>query len=87
MTRIKRDFKPTQVFDWESEPRDERPSEFVPSTGYSALSGYHAMPDVEAAPTRRPARAAGSHTAMWMVALIVTLGVAGLFGLGHLLRG
>ena len=45
MSRSNRPFKDTQVFGWETEPRDERPSEFVPSTGYSALSGYYAMPD------------------------------------------
>lgn len=36
-------FKETQLFDWENEPVGERPSEFMPSTGYSVLSGYHAL--------------------------------------------
>ena len=44
MTRSRNDFKTTQVFDWEAEPKDERPSEFVPSTGFSSLSGYYSMP-------------------------------------------
>ena len=87
MKKDKRDFKPTQVFDWESEPRDERPSEFVQSTGYSPLSGYYAMPDTDSLPSRRPVRSGGSNTALWIGALILTLGAAGLVGLAHLLRG
>jgi len=42
----------THVFGWDEEPSDERPSEFVPSTGYSVLSGYAPMGDL-AHPTRR----------------------------------
>ena len=45
MSRALKNFKDTQIFDWESEPHDERPSEFAQSTGYSVLSGYHVMPD------------------------------------------
>jgi hypothetical protein len=40
---MKPEFKATQLFDWENEPVGERPSEFMPSTGYSVLSGYHAI--------------------------------------------
>ena len=31
----------THVFEWDDEPVDERPSEFVQSTSYGSLSGYH----------------------------------------------
>jgi hypothetical protein len=34
--------KTSQLFGWEQEPVDERPSEFMPSTGFGTLSGYHA---------------------------------------------
>jgi hypothetical protein len=34
-------FKQTQLYDWGAEPVDERPSEFMPSTGHASLSsGY-----------------------------------------------
>ena len=41
-------FKQSQVFGWDSEPVDERPSEFM-STGYSSLSGYHGLGDARRA--------------------------------------
>jgi hypothetical protein len=41
--------KPTQIYGWDSEPVDERPSEFM-STGYSHLSGFY--PQTEAPPRR-----------------------------------
>ena len=37
----KQTFKESQVFHWDSEPADERRSEFMQSTGYATLSGYH----------------------------------------------
>jgi len=76
-------FKDTQVFDWEQEPHDERPSEFVPSTGYSQLSGYYATPD--AAPRRRRRRRGISALTASLVAL--GFGGAALLGFLHLLRG
>lgn len=44
--------KPTQIYSWDSEPVDERPSEFM-STGYSQLSGFYPQAEV---PLRRRAR-------------------------------
>ena len=41
------------VFGWEHEPKDERPSEFSQSTGYSVLSGYHVPSDLNARAARR----------------------------------
>lgn len=49
------DFKPSQLFGWESEPVDERPSEFM-STGYSSLSGYHGISDAPRLRTRSSSR-------------------------------
>jgi hypothetical protein len=77
-------FKDTQVFGWDAEPKDERPSEFVPSTGYSALSGYYAMPD----PAQAPRRRGGSMTPLLVVvSLVIGAGVAALLGFLHLVRG
>jgi len=46
----KQTFKESQVFHWDSEPADERRSEFMHSTGYATLSDYHSSD------TRRLAR-------------------------------
>lgn len=46
MTSRRNDFKTTAVYDWESEPKDERPSEFAPSTGYQLHSGFYVAPVV-----------------------------------------
>jgi hypothetical protein len=79
-------FKDTQVFGWESEPKDERPSEVVHSTGFSALSGYYAMPDSRGAASRRP-KHHGFNLVLLAGAAIVGLGVVALYGMVHLLRG
>ncbi|MBC7482032.1 MAG: hypothetical protein H7337_09085 [Rhizobacter sp.] len=34
--------KPTQIYDWDAEPVDERPSEIMTHSGFSAASGFHA---------------------------------------------
>jgi hypothetical protein len=86
MSRSSRDFKDTQVYDWDAEPKDERPSEFIPSTGFSSLSGYYAMPP-DASVYRRSRRRGGG-VGLWLVAaLVVTLGAVGLLGLAYLLKG
>ena len=41
------------TFGWDEEPADERPSEFVHSTGYSVLSGYHVPNELNARVARR----------------------------------
>ena len=45
-------FKESQVFRWDSEPADERPSEFMHSTGYATLSGDHSNDTRRLAPQR-----------------------------------
>lgn len=76
-------FKDTQVFDWDAEPKDERPSEFVPTTGYSSLSGYHTL--TEAGPYRR--RPSRGMPVLAVAVIVVGLGAAALFGFLHLLKG
>jgi hypothetical protein len=52
-----RRFKGETVYDWESEPADERPTEFGASTGFSSYSGYfHSTLDSELERRRRMAR-------------------------------
>lgn len=52
-----RRFKGETVYDWESEPADERPTEFGASTGFSTYSGYfHSTQDSSLERHRRMAR-------------------------------
>lgn len=53
MSRHQPSFKSTQIFDWDSEPSDERPTDFGRSTGFSALSGYHMVPEPSRLADRR----------------------------------
>jgi hypothetical protein len=84
MSRSNRPFKDTQVFGWDAEPADERPSEFVASTGYSALSGYYAVPDARL--RRRQRRGNGALIVVLASAAVVGLGAAALLGFLHLIR-
>jgi hypothetical protein len=86
MSRSNRPFKDSQVYGWDAEPKDERPSEFVPSTGYSVLSGYYAMPDSGMHPARQ--RRSGTLMPLFVVVgLVIGAGVAALLGFLHLVRG
>ena len=82
MKSNRRDFKETQLFGWDSEPSEQRPSEFAQSTGFSALAACHAVPD----PRRKP-KAKGTGFLLVMSALIVSLGAVGLYWLAQFLRG
>ena len=46
--------KPTQIYDWYAEPVDERPSEFMTHSGFSAASGFHAAPTLTRPPPAKP---------------------------------
>lgn len=82
MSRSNSRYKDTQVFDWESEPHDERPSEFAQSTGYQLHSGFYVAPVTS---SRR--RRGGSGLVLWlMVGGALGLGLAGLLGLVSLVR-
>lgn len=82
MKSNRREFKETQLFGWDSEPSEQRASEFAQSTGYSALSGYCAVPQ-----PRRKSKARGTGFLLAMSALIVSLGAVGLYWLAQFLRG
>jgi hypothetical protein len=88
MTHPAAPIKKTQVFDWETEPSDERPSEFVQSTGYSVLSGFHAAPPSEASARRvHRARKGGINLLVIVGGVIVGMGALALIGFIHLMRG
>lgn len=88
MTSSRNDFKTTQVFDWDSEPKDERPSEFVPSTGFSSLSGYYSMPP-DARVMRHNRRSGGGGGAvLWLSAgLVIALGAVAMLAFLHYVKG
>lgn len=76
------DFKNTQVYDWEVEPKDERPSEFAPSTtGYGLHSGFYVTPVVNSRRSR------GGLTVWLMGGGVVCVALLGLFGLVRVLKG
>lgn len=80
----RQDFKDTQVYDWEIEPKDERPSEFAPSTtGYALHSGFYVAPVVSA----RRARKGGGFTVWLLASGVLGTGLFGLFGLIRVLKG
>lgn len=76
--------KPTQIYGWDSEPVDERPSEFM-ATGYSHLSGFH--PQTEAPLQRRAsARIFGLKTVLLVAFAVIGLGAIAIDRLLPLLR-
>ena len=81
MTHRRSDFKPSQVYDWEVEPHDERPSEFAQSTGYRVHSGFYVAPVVTA-------RRRSNGVVVWLMAGgVAGLAIAGLLVLVKVLRG
>ena len=76
--------KPSQIYSWEEEPVDERPSEFSSTTGHSMLSGYHPMND-PAGPPRSRSRF-GFKSMLAFCAVILALGVIALMQIAPLLR-
>ncbi len=87
MSKTRPDFKTTQIFDWESEPKDERPSEFH-VTGFSTASGhYHSLEGpARTAPARRSHRNA---VPILLFGLVTAIGVGtvGVLWLAQFLRG
>lgn len=80
--------KQTHVFGWEEEPVDERPSEFMASTGYSVLSGYHPIDEpMRAQVAPRPRSRFGFKTLLLACVVVLALGAYALAKLAPLLRG
>lgn len=77
--------KSSQIYSWDAEPVDERPSEFSSTTGYSVLSGYHPMND----PMRRarPKSRFGFKTLLVFCIVVLALGAVAIVKLAPLLRG
>ena len=86
-TRNHTAFKATQVFGWESEPADERPTDFGGSTGFSALSGYHVAPEAQLSRRRQQQRHRSGLAKLAVVSLaIMGVATAALVQMAHLLK-
>ena len=85
MSRRHSDFKDTQVYGWDAEPKDERPSEFIPSTGFSSLSGYYSMPP-DASVYRRARRNRGGLKLVLATLFMLALGAAAMIGFLHMVK-
>lgn len=78
-------FKESQLYTWESEPVDERPSEFMSSAGYATHSGYQSAIN----PVRRARRRGSRSGLVGMLALLLVIiagggwAIAGLLPLLH----
>jgi hypothetical protein len=79
-------FKQSQIYGWESEPADERPSAFTHSTTHAPTSGYHDPGAARRAALRRPARFGAKSLLAFSMAVLV-LGAYGLLKLAPLLHG
>lgn len=77
--------KPTQLYDWDSEPVDERPSEFN-STGWSSASGFYAMPPGTQTPPPSRFRLGGLRLVALVALGLLALGALVLAKLAPLLR-
>jgi len=60
--------KSTHIYDWDSEPVDERPSEFMSSSGYSSVTGFYST---ASSARQAPRRAGFGFGAVLLVALAV----------------
>ena len=77
--------KPTQIFKWEDEPAEERPSEFRSTSTHATLSGYHPLNDPLRA--RHAAPRFGFKSLVTVCVALLVLGAYALAHLASLLRG
>ncbi|MEP6873985.1 MAG: hypothetical protein ABI887_06435 [Burkholderiales bacterium] len=80
-------FKNTEFFEWDSEPKTERPSEFH-TTGFSTASGYyHTLSEPSHRTTAREPQRRG--TVMLILGLMIAIGfgAAGVIWLTRMLHG
>jgi hypothetical protein len=76
--------KPTHIYDWDSEPVDERPSEFMSSSGYSGVSGFYST---ATAARQSPRRSRFGLASLFVVALaVLALGAFAMVKLAPYLR-
>ncbi len=76
--------KPTQIYDWDTEPVDERPSEFMNSASWSASSSFHPAAAVMRKP---PASRFGFASVLVATLALLALGAVAIAKIIPLLRG
>lgn len=76
----------TQVFSWDREAADDRPSEFRTSTSYALLHGTDDGPRQPRGPSQRHHRS-GSSGAWRLLALVLLAGSAAIFVFATHVRG
>lgn len=83
------DFKVTQVFDWDHEPADERPTDFGRSTGYSSLSGFGSLQQVSGSAhrSRQNQGTGGMVKLMAVTGVVLGLSISALYTMVLYLRG
>jgi len=86
MSRHQPAFKSTQIFDWASEPADERPTDFGRSTGFSVMSDYAALQPAPMSVRRRRQHRAGIAKLAIAAILTLSLGVAALVVMARFLQ-
>jgi hypothetical protein len=89
MSRHQPSFKSTQIFDYESEPVDERPSEFGRSTGFSnsvMASGYHSMEEASARVRQRREHRTGMTKLLFIGASLIGACTVALVELANYVR-
>ena len=83
-TNNRRMIKQTQIYGWDEEPADERPSEFMHSTTHAGLSGFHPMNDPMR--RRRSNGRFGFKSLLAFCAVVLALGVVCLMKVAPLLH-
>jgi len=86
MTRHRQSFKSTQIFDWDSEPSVERPTDFGLSTGFSALSEYQSLPERAVDAAQRRQRNFGLAKLAFAAVLCLSLCAVAVSQMAHLLQ-
>jgi hypothetical protein len=86
MSRHQPEFKSTQIFDWASEPSDERPTDFGRSTGFSTLNGYLVEPPSRAMARRRRDYRAGVAKLLVASAVILGISIVAMYEMARYLR-
>ena len=78
-------FKESQLYNWDSEPVDERPSEFMHSTGYAPLSGYHSNFDNRPRTPRRSSHS-GLIGVLMFALIVIAIGAWAIIKFAPMLR-
>lgn len=77
--------KPTQIYDWDAEPVDERPSEIMNHSGFAAASGFQAASTLTRPPPAKPQFGMAGLIAAALA--VLALGALAIATLVPLLRG